>query len=113
MSYTGMESEHKLNHSNVIVLKIRQYNGGKQIDYGSNWDQWSNMAEDVTSTFRFSAPIMVNQMRYPAVTATQQQQKQNTYANVVQSGIPITQMPIQQQPTRTTRHIPRIDNPTL
>ena len=51
------------------------------------------MVEDVTSDFRFSAPIMANQIRYPAVTTTQLQQKQNTYANVVQNEIPIPQMP--------------------
>ena len=43
------------------------------------------MVEDVTSDFRFSALILANQIRYPAVTTTQQQQNQNTYANVVQN----------------------------
>ena len=38
MSYTCMENKHKLTSSKVIVLKIRQYNRGKQIVYGSNWD---------------------------------------------------------------------------
>ena len=88
MSYTGMESQHKLNCNSVIVPKIRQYNRGQEIDYDGNWDQWSNTAEDVTSDFRFSAPTMVNQMRHPAVMTTQQQLKQDIYANVVQNGEP-------------------------